>query len=95
MNEHQKPSVSPEAVRRIIIGLLIICAGWVLVEFTPVKEMLGFADTEHGHDDFEGIPGFHLPGFHAAYGFISCVLLVLAATQMRRFVKRDEDYYDD
>ena len=52
-------------------------------------------DGGNGHDDPDVIPGFHTPGFHAAYGFISCVLLVLAATQMRRFVKRDEDYYDD
>ena len=95
MSEQQKPSVSPEALRRIIIALLLICAGWVLIEFNPIKELLGFTDTQDGHDDSEVIPGFHTPVFHAAYGFISCVLLVLAATQMRRFVKREEDYYDD
>ena len=95
MSEHQKPSVSPKAVRQIIIALLLVCAGWVLIELEPIKELLGFTDTKHGHADSEVIPGFHTPGFHAAYGFISCVLLVLAATQMRRFVKRDEDYYDD
>ena len=34
-------------------------------------------------------------GFYAIYGFISCVLLVLLATQMRRFLMRDERYYQD
>ena len=34
------------------------------------------------------------PGFFAAYGYISCVLLVLVAKLLRRFIKRDEAYYD-
>lgn len=35
------------------------------------------------------------PSFHGAFGFIACVLLVLAAKYiLRRFVKRGEDYYD-
>ena len=34
------------------------------------------------------------PDFFAAYGFISCVLLVLVAKVLRLFIKRDEDYYD-
>ena len=73
--------MAPRAVRRFIFGLCAACTGWVLVDFTYTKQ---------GHFRFEEIPGFH-----AAYGFVSCVLLVLAATQIRRAVKRDEDYYDD
>lgn len=34
------------------------------------------------------------PSFSAAYGFISCVLLVLFAKVLRIFMMRDEDYYD-
>ncbi len=34
-------------------------------------------------------------GFFAWYGFICCVALVLLAKQMRKVVKRDEDYYGD
>lgn len=34
-----------------------------------------------------------LPGFYAIFGFVACVLLVLAATQMRKVLMRDEDYY--
>ena len=33
-------------------------------------------------------------GFHSAYGFFACVILVLVATWMRNHLMRDEDYYD-
>lgn len=36
----------------------------------------------------------NLWGFYPLYGFVGCVILVLVATGMRRFIKRDEDYYD-
>ena len=39
-------------------------------------------------------PWEETPCFFAAYGYISCVLLVLVARVLRRFIKRDEDYYD-
>ena len=44
---------------------------------------------KHGHYPME-----EWIGFHAVYGFVSCVGLVLAAKSMRRLLKRDEDYYD-
>ena len=34
-------------------------------------------------------------GFGAAYGFISCVLMVLCAKVLGKFLKRDKDYYSD
>ena len=34
------------------------------------------------------------PGFYALFGFLSCVGLVLVAKGLRRFLMRDEDYYD-
>lgn len=43
---------------------------------------------KHGEFEWEGVPGFF-----AAYGFVSCVLLIFVARILRRFVKRDEDYY--
>ena len=33
-------------------------------------------------------------GFSAIYGVICCVVLVLIAILIRKFVKRDEDFYD-
>ncbi len=32
--------------------------------------------------------------FEGWFGFFCCVALVLAAKEMRKLVKRDEDYYD-
>ena len=34
-------------------------------------------------------------GFYALYGFVSCWMLVIVAKQLRRLVKRREDYYGD
>ena len=44
---------------------------------------------KHGDFHWEGVPEFF-----AAYGFISCVALVLVAKVLRILIKRDEDYYD-
>jgi hypothetical protein len=33
-------------------------------------------------------------GFFGIFGFIACVGLVLTAKELRRVLKRDEDYYD-
>lgn len=34
-------------------------------------------------------------GFYAWYGFICCVSLVLIAKQLRKVLRRNEDYYGD
>ena len=39
-------------------------------------------------------PWERLWGFYGIYGFIGVSLLVLAAKQLRKVVKRPEDYYD-
>ncbi len=78
---HGPPSVSPRGVKRIL---------WILFAISAVSVVLDLTYHKHGHYSFENIIGFH-----AFYGFVSCVVLVIAATQMRKLVKRDEDYYDD
>jgi hypothetical protein len=35
-----------------------------------------------------------IPAFYAMYGFVACVVLVILATAMRKFVMRDERFYD-
>jgi hypothetical protein len=35
-----------------------------------------------------------IPAFYAIYGFVACVVLVIIATGMRKFVMRDEHFYD-
>lgn len=72
---------NPKTVN-VIIGLLIaVTLGVSVADF--------FYD-KHGHYGWEEIVGFH-----TFYGFVSCVGLVLAATQMRKVVMQDEDFYDD
>ena len=43
----------------------------------------------HAEHAWEGVFAFH-----AGYGFVACVVLVLAAKQMRRILMRREDYYE-
>jgi hypothetical protein len=45
----------------------------------------------HRHDE---VAFATIPTFYAAYGFFACVLLVLVAKGLRRFLKRPEDYYE-
>lgn len=70
----------PRNVDRLVYGLFVVCGLLVLADF--------FFD-KHTHFIFEG-----WFGFFAWFGFIGCVGLVLLAKEMRRVVKRDEDYYD-
>ena len=70
----------PTNVKKIIAALCVICA------------LLMAADLfYHKHAYFAVEKWF---GFYAFYGFIMCVLLVLAAKVMRVLLMRDEDYYD-
>ena len=64
-----------------LIGLLaLVCAGLLSADLLLHK---------HVHFFFE-----QWFGFFAGFGFFCCVGLVLLSRQLRRIVKRDEDYYD-
>jgi hypothetical protein len=68
-------------VDKIFYALCAICAGLFLADAFYVK---------HAHFESEGAFGFY-----AVFGFVACVLLVLAAKHvLRTIVRRDEDYYD-
>lgn len=71
-------------VRRLIAVLLVCCAVLLLLDLVA-----------HRHASFEGgelgIETWF--GFWAFYGFVACVLLVLLAKEMRRVLRRPEDYY--
>jgi hypothetical protein len=71
----------PRNVRRLLYVLYSVCALLVAVEFLYQRH------PQHAGDDW--------PGFYAAYGFVGCVLLVLIAKLLRRFLKRPENYYDE
>ena len=71
---------SKQSGRRVFIAIVVIGVLSVLADFTYEK---------HAHLSVENIFGFH-----AGYGFVSCVALVFAARGLRRILMRDEDYYD-
>ncbi len=67
-------------VAKIFWGLVLVCA------------LLGVADffyDKHGVFAMEDVPTFF-----GIFGFVVCVGLVLGAKELRKVLKRDEDYYD-
>lgn len=75
----------PRNVRRVLVALFLACAVALGLD-TVVLRHLTFKE---GGFDAEGFWGFY-----AAYGFVACVVLVVAAKWLRRLLMRDEDYYD-
>lgn len=67
-------------VDRVYWGVWVICAVLVLIE--PIAH-------KHAEVAIEEIFGFH-----AWFGFIACVALVIAAKGLRVLLKRPEDYYE-
>jgi membrane protein YdbS with pleckstrin-like domain len=70
----------PENVRRLLWILYLACA------LLLAADLFIHRHAEHGWEP--------LWGFYALYGFVACVLLVLLAKQLRKLLKRREDYYD-
>ncbi len=62
---------------------------WTFYALCAVLAGLDLVIHRHAEHPWEG-----LFGFHAIYGFVACVVLVLAAKQMRRALMRREDYYE-
>ena len=71
----------PRNVNKVCWVLYIVCAIVTAADLFHYKH--------HLHFGFE-----YWPGFFSIYGFVACVALVLAATQLRKVLMRDEDYYD-
>ena len=67
-------------VDKIFYGVVVICA------LSVAADLLYHKHTHYSWEEFIG--------FHAWYGFVGCVFLVLTAKLMRRILMRDEDYYD-
>ena len=83
MDEPEKTYLfdNPRNVKALIYALYVVC----LVLFG-----LDFVIERHGDHPLEA-----LYGFYAIYGFVSCVFLVLAAKELRKIVRRGDDYFDD
>ena len=76
----------PQNVKKLLKIFFICCGVLFLLDF------LEFAGVFHKHH----LPGSveKVPGFFGIYGLVACVLLVLIAKEMRKFLMRAEDYYD-
>ena len=71
--------VRKDTIRKLWIGGGILLALTVLAQLViPVK-------------GYFSVDGFF--GFGAAYGFVSCLLMVLFAKALGLVLKRDQDYY--
>jgi hypothetical protein len=84
MAEQQEPSGffdKPENISKMLKVFYVVCALLVIADFIVHR---------HIYHDWENIPAFY-----AIYGFIGCVVLVLIAREMRKFLMRGENYYDE
>ena len=83
----------PRHVNCVCYALYIICVLLALLDFT----WLGFHFYhKHIHFEFEN-PRWNFEdwfGFFGLFGFVACVGLVLTAQQMRKVLRREEDYYE-
>ena len=71
---------NPRNVSRLLRGYYLICLLLLALDFILHRHVV------HSWED--------LTGFYALFGFVACVTLVLIAKQMRKILKRKEDYYD-
>ena len=72
--------VRPRTIRRLWAGFVVLLALTVLAQaVVPIKP-------------YFGIDGWL--GFAAAFGFLSCVLMVLLSKALGALLKRKDDYYD-
>jgi hypothetical protein len=89
-NDREHYFDDPRHVRLVLRSLFTVCAVMFLLDFAGLfLHWAGAGSLRHAATWWEG-----LPGFYAIYGFAACVFLVLAAKQLRKLLKRDEDYYD-
>jgi len=72
---------SPENRKRIRMYFYIALVVLLILDFFVPKV---------GHLKWE-----EAPEFFAAYGFVSCIVLIFVAKLLRIIVKRPEDYYEN
>lgn len=70
----------PENLKRVLRVFYAVCAGLLLLDFFHHRHVT------HAWEN--------LWGFYGLFGFVACVVLVLAAKELRKVVMRDENYYD-
>ena len=64
---------------------------FLLVFYISLGVLLAVDPFIHKHSEY----GWETsPGFFAAYGFVSCVMLIFVARVLRYLIMRDEQYYN-
>jgi len=72
--------IRPRTIRRLWFSFVVVLALTVLAQAViAIKAYFGFDGW---------------PGFAAAFGFLSCLALVLIARLLGLLLKRPDDYYD-
>ena len=86
----------PENVSRLLRGFYLICGILFLLDFVLHRHIsiLQVKPKAFGLHRHISIIWEKIPGFYALFGFVACVILVLVAKEMRKFLMRKEDYYD-
>jgi len=69
----------PRNVSLLLRVLYVICLLLFILDFIVHRHVTHSWET--------------LTGFYAIFGFVACVTLVLVAKQLRKILKRKEDYY--
>ena len=80
MSEKKHIFDNPRNVRRVLWALLATCGFLLIADFIFHRHVVH--------------PWEALWGFYALFGFVACVVLVLVAKGMRKYLMRKEDYYD-
>ena len=78
--EQQHLFDKPENIRRLLRILYLACALLLALDLIIHRHVI------HAWESMWGFYGF--------YGFMACIGLVLTARQLRKILKRPEDYYD-
>jgi hypothetical protein len=75
-----------DRLKTVVRVCLVVLAVLVLIDAIP-----GVVDKEHAHTSAE-----HWPGFWAVFGFVGCVILILASKAFGNAgIMQREDYYDE
>lgn len=70
----------PRNIKRMLRVFYALCAALFAADFLHQR------DVAHAFES--------APGFYALFGLVACVVLVLAAKEMRKVLMRGEDYYE-
>ena len=98
MSEHQEPTShhsdpgppgfwdDANRVNKLCWGLAVVCLLLLVLDLVPA-----YRAHLHAHP---GLEHEIWPGFFPAFGFFAYCGIVAGAVQLRRVLKRPEDYYD-